>query len=300
MNNSMTLRLDKEDQEKLFNAWKEFQHPAPDHAVWQLRPENAVITCYQSGKVLFQGKDAHVYASAFKDKENIKRGGATKTTAKATSQINDILPQAGSDEVGTGDFFGPVCVCACIVDEKTSDAIKSLGIGDSKELTDEHMLTIGPQLMEMLPHSLLVLPNARYNQVHQENNLNAIKAKMHNQAYVHLRNKAPLPKLVVVDQFAKESTYYGYLKNVPDVVKGIHFETKAENKYPAVAAASIISRYAFLKTMLQMEELYGMKFAKGAGKPADTCARKFVSKYGFDRLGEVAKLNFKNTEKLRR
>ena len=39
------------------------------------------------------------------------------TTTSSTSQY----PQAGSDEVGTGDYFGPVCVCASYVTKDDVD-----------------------------------------------------------------------------------------------------------------------------------------------------------------------------------
>ena len=79
---------------------------------------------------------------------------------------------------------------------------------------------------------------------------------------------------------------------------GLHFETKAESKYPAVACASMIARYAFLKTWEKMENDYKMTFHKGSGEKADETALKFVSTYGFDALHQVAKLHFKNTEKI--
>ena len=39
-------------------------------------------------------------------------------------------------------------------------------------------------------------------------------------------------------------------------------------------------------------------FEKGAGKKVDQCGKKFVLKYGMDKLNEVAKIHFKNTEKI--
>ena len=41
-------------------------------------------------------------------------------------------PQAGSDEVGTGDYFGPVCVCASYVTQDNVDFLIKLGVRDSK------------------------------------------------------------------------------------------------------------------------------------------------------------------------
>ena len=213
--------------------------------------------------------------------------------------VKDTLPQAGSDEVGTGDYFGPVVVCAAIVDENTDALLHSLGVRDSKQLKDEDILKIAPEIIAKVPHSLLVVDNKKYNAVHETNNLNAIKAKLHNQAYVHLNRKYGLPQLKVIDQFTPERSYYRYIQNEPMVIRNIHFETKAEDKYIAVGCASVIARYAFLKKMEEMDAKWNMHFAKGAGNNVDACAKQFVKQYGFDALENVAKLHFKNTEKLK-
>ncbi|MBO5554121.1 MAG: ribonuclease HIII, partial [Solobacterium sp.] len=144
-----------------------------------------------------------------------------------------------------------------------------------------------------------IVSPSHYNQVHTTTNMNAIKAKLHNQAYLNLAAKHKLPSFCIVDQFAPKPMYYSYLRTEPNVVRTLHFETKAENKYPAVGAASILARNAFLEYMDKMEEYYGMKFAKGSGAPADRCATEFVERFGKEKLGEVAKLHFKNTEKLK-
>ena len=238
MNNTITLKLKSIQEEQLFKTFSEFQTTPPQYAKWQLKPENCVITCYTSGKTVFQGKDANVYAAAFMEVQDEIPNTAT------TNQY----PQAGSDEVGTGDYFGPVCVCASYVTKDDVDFLVKLGVRDSKQMSDADMLKIGPLLMERIPHSLLIVPPQKYNQVHESNNLNAIKAKLHNQAYINLAKKIELPSFKIIDQFTPETSYYRYLKNEPQIVRGIHFETKAEDKYLSVAVGSIISRYGFLKT----------------------------------------------------
>ena len=289
MNNTITLKLKSIQEEQLFKTFSEFQTTPPQYAKWQLKPENCVITCYTSGKTVFQGKDANVYAAAFME---VRDEISTPTT---TSHY----PQAGSDEVGTGDYFGPVCVCASYVTKDDVDFLVKLGVRDSKQMSDADMLKIGPLLMERIPHSLLIVPPQKYNQVHESNNLNAIKAKLHNQAYINLAKKIELPSFKIIDQFTPETSYYRYLKNEPQIIRGIHFETKAEDKYLSVAVGSIISRYGFLKTWEEMEQKYNMTLPKGSGDKVDIVAQAFVERYGFDRLGEVAKLHFKNTEKIR-
>ena len=289
MNSTITLKLTTNQEEQLFTTFNEFSSTPPQYAKWQLKPENCVITCYTSGKTVFQGKDANIYAAAFRNEP------VAPTTTTSMSQY----PQAGSDEVGTGDYFGPVCVCASYVTKDDIDFLVKLGVRDSKKLTDTDMLKIGPQLMEKIPHSLLIVTPQKYNQVHEENNLNAIKAKLHNQAYINLAKKINLPSFKIIDQFTPESLYYRYIKNEPQIIRGIHFETKAEDKYLSVAVGSIISRYGFLKAWEEMEQKYDITFPKGSGDKVDILAQEFVDRYGFERLGEVAKLHFKNTEKIR-
>lgn len=287
MSNVYSLKLTKQQEDVLLNTWKECLSTPPQYAKWLLKCENCVITCYTSGKTVFQGKDAKIYASAFLSKN------------EATIRYNnDTLPQAGSDEVGTGDYFGPVVVCACIVDENTDALLKRLGTRDSKQLTDKDICNIAPQLLSSIPHSLLIVDNAKYNVVHETNNLNAIKAKLHNQAYVHLANKFGLPQFKIIDQFTPEKSYYRYISKEPTIIRNIHFETKAEDKYPSVGAASVIARYAFLKKMEEMEKQWQMEFPKGAGTKVDIAAKEFVKQYGFDQLSKVAKMHFKNTEKV--
>ena len=289
MNNTITLKLKSIQEEQLFKTFSEFQTTPPQYAKWQLKPENCVITCYTSGKTVFQGKDANVYAAAFMEVQD---------EIPNTTTTNQY-PQAGSDEVGTGDYFGPVCVCASYVTQDNIDFLIKLGVRDSKQMSDADMLKIGPLLMERIPHSLLIVPPQKYNRVHESNNLNAIKAKLHNQAYINLAKKIELPSFKIIDQFTPETSYYRYLKNEPQIIRGIHFETKAEDKYLSVAVGSIISRYGFLKTWEEMEKKYNMTLPKGSGDKVDIVAQEFVERYGFDCLGEIAKLHFKNTEKIR-
>lgn len=264
----------------------------PQNALWSIKTSECTITAYRSGKVLYQGADL-----SWLDDED--EPTSDKTKAKASSRASQF-PQAGSDEVGTGDYFGPVVVAGCIVpDEETAAKLKAMKITDSKAMTDEVIEKVGPQLEEMLVHSYQVLGNEKYNQIYdrQTMNLNQIKAMMHNQAYIHLDHKAHgLPDLRMVDKFCQEKTYYGYLKNVPQVVP-VSMETKAESKYIAVAAASVIARYEFLQAWKRMEEQWGMVFEKGGGAKADISAKKFLQIHSMEDLKKVAKLHFANTRK---
>lgn len=277
---NISIKLDDNKINKIKETFKEYITNSPNEYIDTfIKKEGLTISIYKSKQVVFQGNDAIFYGSAFID-----------------TKFNR---QAGSDEVGTGDYFGPVIVCACILEENDKELIDKYHITDSKKMNDEQILNIGEELIGKIKHSLLILDNEKYNEVHKTNNLNMIKAKMHNQAYLNLKDKGyDVPKAAYIDDFCGESNYYEYIKNEKEVYHGLIFETKAESKYPAVAVASCIARYAFIKKMEEMSDKYDMFFHKGASNEVDLDAKYFIKKFGKDKLNQVAKLHFKNTENL--
>lgn len=249
--------------------------PLP-HVLFQLKLEDCVITVYTSHKVVYQGKKAHLYLQ--------------------NQQFDD---EAGSDEVGTGDYFGPVVVCACLIRKQDIPFLTELKVNDSKQIDDQLIRQHAPILMNRLTHSLLILDSVKYNQVHLTNNMNQIKAKLHNQAFLHLQAKAKtLPKRCIIDQFTPATSYFRYLQHEPNVFRQLIFETKAESKYLSVACASMIARYAFLSAWDKMEAHYHVTIPKGASTQVDRFAKEFVASYGYDELSKIAKMHFKNTEKI--
>ncbi len=274
---TMTARQIDDLESKLCHAKK---RNTPPYARFQYQTSDCVITAYLSGKVVFQGEGADFYASSY-----------------STSSVKSTFPQAGSDEVGTGDYFGPVVVCACYVGPQDAALLEQLQITDSKAMKDEVIRNVGPTLLK-LPHSILILNNEDYNRVHMQDHMVAIKCKMHNQAYVHLKRKANgLPANIIIDQFVQEKSYYRYLQDQKEIIRGIHFETKAEGKYPSVAAASVLARYTFLTAFDAMRKQYDFPFPKGAGKKVDEAILAFVNRFGEEALPKVAKLHFANTKK---
>lgn len=280
---TFSFKLDKQKIVKLKETFKEYIKTSPNEYIDTfIQKDDLTISIYTTDKVVFQGNDAFFYAQSYID---IKKNR-----------------QAGSDEVGTGDCFGPVVVCAAIVEEKDYPFIEENHITDSKQLNDEYIRKIGPQLIEKFKHSLLILDNATYNKVHELDNLNAIKAKMHNKAYINMKNKGyDIPLDGYVDEFCPQADYYAYLDGEKDIYKNLIFETKAESKYPAVAVASIISRYAFLQCMDALEAKYKIKFPKGSSdlENINNTLKLFLSKYPKNELNNVCKLHFKNFDNYR-
>ena len=266
-----------------------------DYIIFQANYSGVVITIYRDNKgkhkVVFSGPDALKEAKKWNEEAEVKESKAT--THKGWLCLEN---QIGSDEVGVGDFLLPVVVVAAFVRGKDLKQLEEFGVKDSKKLTDEKIREIAPHLLKKFFVSKLSLPNEHYNElIAQGENLNSIKAKMHNRALLNMFKKFPDTKNIFVDQFVAESKYFSYL-NDPNEQKvlNIIFKTKGESYYPCVALASVIARYAFLLEKDALEKKYHMSIPFGAAKKADEFAKEFVAKYGLDELKKIAKINFAN------
>lgn len=283
----------------------------PAYAVFQADDGDTVVTLYESGKVVFQGKDADLSSQFWVETEKINSGSVSvnnsddKKKKDKLDKVNNIDPKIynsnsiGSDEVGTGDYFGPIVVSSAYVTKEDISFLESLGVRDSKKLTDDKILEIVPQIIKKIPYSSMILSNAEYNAKYSSDiNMNKIKAILHNKVLLNLVNQNYSYDYVVVDEFAKKFVYYNYLKDIPNVYRYITFMTKAEDKVLSVACASLISRYIFIKEFDKLSREIGINLPKGAGPKVDEVGVRIVKEYGFEKLKSIAKMNFKNTNKI--
>jgi ribonuclease HIII len=162
-------------------------------------------------------------------------------------------------------------------------------------------MKIAPELIKNIPHQTIILTNEEYNKWQEKGyNMNKIKTILHNRVILSLLKQDNfMIDMVVIDQFTSPRSYYGYLKDMNEnVYRKITFTTKAEDKCLSVGVSSIISRYLFLKEMEKLSKEIGISLPLGASTVVDETGKKIVEKYGKEKLGEIAKLNFKNTEKI--
>lgn len=311
---TITLKISENTKEKMKEFYQDTMRPkTPPYAVFQADSEDTVVTLYESGKAVFQGISADIDAAMWRQVEkNLNPNKKIEMTnsddkkkdkkEKVKESIDPKIYYAssiGSDEVGTGDYFGPIVVTAAYVTKEDIAWLEDLGVKDSKKLTDTGIMEIVPKIIKRIPYSSLILSNKEYNEKYSENiNMNKIKAIMHNKVLLNMTSKYK-SDYIVVDEFAKEFVYYNYLKDSAKVQRGITFMTKGEDKALSVACASMISRYIFIKEFDKLGESVGMFLPKGASNLVDDAAKKIVDKYGFDKLKEVAKLNFKNTDRIK-
>ena len=310
---TITLKVCEKTKNEMQEFFEDFKRPkTPPYAVFQADDADTVVTLYESGKAVFQGRDADLSAKLWMEME--RRNNPTKKLEvtnsedkkddKKKKENNDPsvynFTTIGSDEVGTGDYFGPIVVTAAYVKKEDIPFLEELGIKDSKKMTDEKILDVVPKFYKKIDHSTLVLSNSEYNKRFKDGyNMNKLKAILHNKVLMNLKLKGYNYDYIVVDQFAEKYVYYNYLKATSNVVRDVTFMTKAEDKCLSVACASLISRYIFIKEFAKICENVNTLIPKGAGTAVDDVAVKIVKKYGFEKLNDIAKVNFKNTEKIK-
>ena len=308
MGNSITkvIRVDNDTKKLMNEFYKDMKRDkTPPYAVFQADTGDTIVTLYESGKAMFQGVSADIEAGMWesirKDKDNIDYFMDTKDTKIKKEDQVDIpsdIASVGSDEVGTGDYYGPIVVTASFVSKDNIPFLTELGVRDSKKLSDEQILKIVPKIIKKIPYKTIMLSNKEYNDNYgKDMNMNKIKAVLHNKALTEMVKDNDYD-YIVVDQFEPEKSYYNHLSDVPNPLKGITFITKAEDKCLSVAVSSLISRYIFIKEMDKLGDKYGIFLPKGANYYVEDVGIKLVNKYGEKILHDIAKLNFSNTDRI--
>ena len=266
-----------------------------EYVDFQAHKNDVIITAYlskkENKKVTFFGENALEEAKVWNPE--VEKQEKKESVKEGWLYFGD---QIGSDEVGVGDFLGPMIVVAAFVNERDIKKLIELGIHDSKKMTDKKILEVGPEIVKQFKFSKLTLSNEKYNEMLDKGeNLNSMKAKMHNRALLNMHKEYIDVLNIFVDQFVAEKTYYKYLNDAnEEQVKDITFRTKGESYFPCVALASVIARYSYLKEMEKLSEKYGMDFPFGASKKVTEFAKRFLDKYGEEELYKVAKKNFAN------
>lgn len=295
---NVVIKVSDKTKDKIIEYYKDLKKDKDiPYTVFHAQDGDTTVTMYTSGKVMFQGVTADVDANMWREIDGQKSEEETKKDKRDEKLLN--VSSVGSDEVGTGDYFGPIVVSAAYVDKKDFAFLKELGVGDSKKINDEVIKKIAPKIIKKVKYRSLVIDNKQYNQLHKDNNMNKLKAVLHNKVLWSLINEEKIKvDLIVVDEFAREKRYYSYIEESPNIQRGITFMTKAEDKNLAVACASIISRYLFLREFDKLSDSLKIPLLKGAGPAVDEIGKEVVEKYGKEKLKEVAKYNFNNTTRI--
>lgn len=310
---TITLKVSDNTKEKMIEYFADKKRDVtPPYTVFQAKEADTMVTLYESGKAVFQGISADIDANMWMEMEKhlnpnkklevkkVDNNPKSKNNRRIVDNKLYHCTSIGSDEVGTGDYFGPIVVTATYVTKKDIPFLEQLGVRDSKKITDEHILKVVPEIIKQIPYSSMILSNEEYNHKYSDKiNLNTIKAILHNKVLLDMSKQYKKHDYIVVDQFTEPFIYYKYINNLKEVQRNITFVTHAEDQCLSVACASLISRYVLIKEFESLSKQLGIKLPKGAGNIVDEAGAQLVKKYGIDILNKIAKLNFKNTEKIK-
>ena len=252
------------------------------------------LTYVFSGDSALEGKVRELIAG-----ENVDGVAASATGAEA-------LPRgkwAGSDESGKGDFFGPLVVSAVVVDDGTAAKLAAAGVKDCKLLSDKKILELEETIKaNVIDFSVLELKpkiyNMRYNQVlAQGGKLNQLLGFGHVAALSQVLERNHDCHAALIDQFTTSTVNVRELqKRFPECQ--VRQQPKAEINL-AVAAASVLARARFLRTMDELAKSVGeVSLPKGGGPQTTACARKIAQSLGKSQLENYVKLHFANYSRI--
>lgn len=288
---------------KYYDAYK--INPPPG-AIFRAKTDYATITAYQSGKVLFQGKEPHLESEKWQSQLKSEQKGLFASPHNENGYYPPkslfVNNHIGSDESGTGDYFGPITTCAVFIQKEQIETLKSIGVQDSKVIRDDKIHLIAKELVQLpIPYSLMILRNPKYNMLQNQGwTQGKMKAMLHYHTIQKLLQKINQKSNegIIIDQFCTPAIFKKYLQSEHvSIPEKTYFMTKAESYSIAVAAASIIARASFLKEMEQLSEEVGVTLIKGASKKVDKLIAQLIQTKGRDILQNIAKVHFANTEK---
>lgn len=211
-----------------------------------------------------------------------------------------LWPRIGCDEAGKGDYLGPLVAAAARLDEAAAAALLNAGLADSKTLSDDRVLRLDAMLSGTggACVSLVVMAPELYNRwieerAHAGRNSLDMLSEAHGSALKGLLERCGAAPMAVLDRFAPDSRI---LPHMPEGQR-IELRTHAESD-PAVAAASIAARAAYLRWLEEASASLGVRLVAGSAAGADQAAREVVERHGAAALAGVAKLHFRNTLKV--
>jgi len=268
-----------------------FDLSRPPYTLFAAKKKGVSCTLYESGKLVVQGKEMSDFIQFYLEPEILESVGYGYATLDV-----DLSPRMGGDEAGKGDFFGPLCVAALFAEGEEIERLCSMGVTDSKAISDRKIRQLAPQIRSSFSHHILRLMPKKYNELYAKfGNLNQMLAWTHAAALDSLHAKTGC-SFALIDQFARPEVLERMVAKRGLAIR-LEQRTKAESD-PVVAAASILARASFLEGLDELGRAIGTTLPKGAGSPVLQAARLLWAKEGAAPFNSIAKLHFKTYEQI--
>lgn len=192
---------------------------------------------------------------------------------------------AGVDEAGRGPVLGPLVVACAITDDP--EGLAALGVRDSKALSPSARQRLEVELKARLQaFALVILEPGEIDRERRRHSLNAIEGQAFSKAVARAALSLRLDSLSVLQADAadaSESAFRGMLvrglaREAPSLsVVRYAVEHKADARYPAVSAASILAKVERDRRIGKLEGQIGAPI--GSGYPSDPATVAFLRAY---------------------
>lgn len=295
--NSYSCKLTDEQRTKLVALLRNgnYRPATVPYTEIAVEGDHCRINVYNSGKLLVQGSGTGHFVLYVLEPEIL--GEAHFGYEEVLHPVDDS-PHMGIDESGKGDFFGPLVACAAYSDPTLAKGMKDLGAKDCKCLSDKQVLAIGEKLRAYLGpnrYKIVAIGPESYNRIYLKNrNVNSILSWAHARSIENLLETMPSCPRAVADQFGAEHLIKGALmKKGREIVLEQHHKAEADI---AVAAASVIAREYFLRSLGKLSMTYGVPLAKGASNLVIEAGKRLVREKGPSVLPLVAKCHFRTCD----
>lgn len=243
------------------------------------------------------------YWSLKKGFSHVPAGGDSRLLSEVSGHLTGRPAPAvscgfriGTDEAGKGDWFGPLVAAGVACDDDTAAGFLAAGVADSKTLSNRKVL----ELLDIVRSgegafwSARVIHPPEYNRLFSDfsgrgmNSLD-IQAMAHGEVINDLLESSGA-KQVVVDRFCPEERLAPWIRG-NGYTLSLRFRAEDD---PVVAAASIIARGLYLRSLEAASRELGVELAPGSGASADATGRQLVEAHGKDILYRCAKVHFSN------
>ena len=278
----------------------------PAYTQWSYKTKDCSFLAYNSGKLVINSKEDFNMWNKFKRVGNQRIVTPTKqlTANDGLYAHPDNLAtapdiwQAGMDESGKGDLFGPQVTACVVCNTEMQTAWRKMGVKDSKELTIDEIHSLAKRIRATPGVKFAVnIPdmNTFNTQVALLGNQNTFLLNQHLEGLEVAVTKQPVSQ-AILDQFTSWNIIQAA---IPNNLKHVNLraETKAE-RYTCVAAASILAREAQLNTLKNLSVILGENLLRGCSGEVKAQASRILHTRGIAVLRSVAKMNFKTVNEL--
>ena len=298
--NSYTHPLTQEQATKLRVLLEElnFEFAPRPYTLFFAQKEKLSAAVYEKGpKILLQGKGIEEFVQFQLEPKILEEA---KLGYEEVHSPEMFEAHFGVDESGKGDFFGPLVIAGVYVDRGIARKFMETGIQDSKRIGSDAKIRALADAIRRTQGAIVetvVIGPERYNDLYEKfGNLNSLLGWGHARVIENLLAKRPDCPRALSDKFADARVIE---RSLLQRGREIHLEqrTKAESD-PAVAAASILAREAFIDWLDKRGKALGVKLGRGVSAAVKEAAKVLMAKSGPETLRQVAKVHFRTAHEI--